>query len=120
GSGTVNLIAASASLNRETTIADVRFDSLSGYRTSIDFNRPIIKGKLAVRASFVYQHDGYNEKPSGTTSHRYNFMIRAQPFKNTSLRASYQAYDLYGTRASSITPRDAVSYWKSIGSPVWD
>ncbi len=120
GAGTVNMIAASAALNRETTTAEVRVDSLSGYRTSLDVNRPLIKGKIALRASIVYQHDGYNEKPSGATTRRYSLMLRAQPFKNTSVRASFQAYDFYGTRANTITPRDAVSYWKSLGSPTWD
>ena len=120
GAGTVNLIAASAALNHQTTTAVVRMDSLGGYRTSLDVNRPLIKGKVALRASVVYQHDGYNEKPSGATTRRLNFMLRAQPFKNTSVRASFQAYDFYGTRANTITPRDAVSYWKSLGSPTWD
>ena len=120
GSGTVNLLAASASLNRSTTTVEARADSLGGYRTSLDLNRPLIRSKLALRASFVFQHDGFNEKPSGATTRRYNFMLRAQPFKSTSVRASFQSYDFYGARASTITPRDAVSYWKSIGSPTWD
>jgi hypothetical protein len=120
GSGTVNLVGATAGLNRSTTIAEVRFDDVGGYRTSLDLNRPIIRGKLGARASAVYQHDAYRQKPSGTTSRRYNFMLRAQPFKNTTVRASFQHYELYGTRASTITPRDTVSYWKSIGSPTWD
>lgn len=120
GSGTVNLLAASAGLNRLATTAEVRLDSLGGYRTSLDVNRPLITGKIALRASAVYQHDAFNEKPSGATSRRFNFMLRAQPFKMTSVRASFQLYDFYGARASGVTPRDAVSYWKSVGSPTWD
>lgn len=120
GSGTVNLNATTAKFDRETTTGEVRFDSVGGYRTSVDLNRPILKGKLAVRGSWVLQHDAFNEKPSGANSRRYNFMLRAQPFKNTSLRASYQMYDFFGTRASTITPRDAVTYWKNLGGPTWD
>ena len=120
GSGTVNLLAASASLNRTSTTAEVRVDSIGGYRTSLDLNRPLIRGKLSARASAVYQHDAFNEKPSGATSRRFNFMLRAQPFRSTSVRASFQQYDFYGARASGITPRDATTYWKSLGSPSWD
>ena len=120
GSGTVNLLAASASLNRETSAAEARVDSLGGYRASLDLNRPLIKGKLAVRASIVDQHDAYNEKPSGGTTHRLNFMLRAQPFQSTSIRASFQNYDYFGSRAGSITPRDGISYWRATGSPTWD
>jgi hypothetical protein len=36
------------------------------------------------------------------------------------VKASYQAYRGVGTRATTVTPRDAVSYWKSVGSPTWD
>ncbi len=120
GSGTVNMIAATANLNRETSTAEFRTDDNGGYRSSLDVNRPIFKDKLAIRASAVYQHDAYREKPSGGTTRRYNFMARLQPFKFTTIRASYQNYDFYGTRPNSLTPRDAVSYWQNIGRPTWD
>lgn len=120
GSGTVNIVAASANFNRATATAELRFDDIGGYRASLDVNRPIIRGKLGLRASAVYQHEEFRQKPSGTTSRRYNVMVRAQPFKNTTLRASVQHYEMYGTRAATITPRDTVTYWKSIGSPMWD
>jgi hypothetical protein len=120
GSGTVNLIASTANLSKDTSTVEARVDDLGGYRSSLDLNRTIIKGKLAARGSMVYQHDAYLQKPSGTTTKRLNFMLRYQPFKNTSLRASFQSYELNGTRASTITPRDAISYWKNLGSPSWD
>ncbi|HVS51086.1 MAG TPA: TonB-dependent receptor plug domain-containing protein [Opitutaceae bacterium] len=121
GSGTVNLVGASASLSRASSTVEFRADDIGGYRGSIDINRPIYRDKLAVRVSSVYQHDAYRQKPSGATTHRYNIMVRAQPFKNTTVRASYQLYDFFGTRPNTITPRDAVSYWKNtIGQPVWD
>jgi hypothetical protein len=121
GSGTVNLVGASANLARESSTGEVRVDDIGGYRASLDVNRPILRDKLAVRFSTVYQHDAYRQKPSGATTHRYNFMVRAQPFKSTTIRASYQLYDFFGTRANTLTPRDAVSYWKNtIGQPVWD
>jgi hypothetical protein len=43
-----------------------------------------------------------------------------QPFKYTTLRASFQSYFSDGTRANTMTPRDGISYWKSLGSPTWD
>src|SRR5690606_25393674 len=68
----------------------------------------------------VFQHDGFERKPSGTDTRRYNGMVKFQPTKSTTLRAGYYYYDQNGTRANSITPRDAVSYWKSSGAPSWD
>ncbi len=120
GSGTVNMVASTANLNRESTTAEMRFDDLGGWRTSLDLNRPLLRGKFAVRASGVYQHEAYPQKPSGFETRRFNFMVRAQPFRYTSLRASVQSYHGVGTRSSAVTPRDAVSWWKDIGGPVWD
>jgi hypothetical protein len=120
GSGTVNTITASANLSRETSTVETRVDSTGGYRASLDLNRPLLRDKLAIRANTVYQHDAYRLKPAGAVERRYNFMVRAQPFKNTSIKASYQVYDFFGTRPNSLTPRDAVSYWEASGRPTWD
>lgn len=118
--GTVNLVPAMANLLRDRAQTEMRADSYDGYRGSLDVNRVLKKGVLAVRGSAVFQHDGFERKPSGTDTRRYNAMVKFQPFKNTTVRAGYYHYDLDGTRANSITPRDAVSYWKSSGSPSWD
>ncbi len=120
GSGTVNLVAATANFNREASSAEIRFDDIGGWRTSVDLNRPIIKGKLGVRVSAVYQHEEWRQKPSGFENRRLNAMVRFQPFKNTTMRGSFNSYHGVGTRATTVTPRDAVSFWKSLGSPAWD
>lgn len=120
GSGTVNLVASTANLSRANSQAELRFDDLGGWRTSVDLNRPLLRGKVAVRVSAVYQHDEYKQKPSGFETRRFNFMLRAQPFKDTSIRASFNSYHGVGTRATSVTPRDAITYWRSVGSPTWD
>jgi len=120
GSGTVNLVPTTANLTRAISTAAFRFDDLGGWRTSLDVSRPVFQGRLALRASGVYQHDAFRRKPSGFDTKRFSFMLRAQPFKHTSLRGSVQTYRGTGTRANSTTPRDATSYWRSIGSPTWD
>ncbi|MGH7958889.1 MAG: TonB-dependent receptor plug domain-containing protein [Opitutaceae bacterium] len=120
GAGTVNLVGATANLSRAISTAQMRFDDLGGWRTSLDLSRPVIRNKLALRVSGARQHDAYPQKPSGFDSKRFNAMLRAQPFKYTSVRASFQSYRGEGTRPNSVTPRDAVSYWKGIGSPTWD
>ena len=120
GSGTVNLVAASANLNRAFTSAQLRFDDLGGWRTSLDLNRPVIRNKLSLRLSGVYQHDAFMRKPSGYDTRRFNAMLRAQPFRLTTVRASFQSVRSAGTRANAIPPKDGVSYWIRNGSPTWD
>ena len=118
--GTVNVVPASANLRRNTAQTQFRVDSYDGYRGGLDINRVFWRDVLAVRGSMVYQHDGFVRKPSGTDTQRYNAMVKYQPFKNTTLRAGFNYYHLQGTRANTLTPRDTISYWKSVGSPSWD
>ena len=75
-SGTVNLVPSSANLTRNTSEVQARTDSYGGYRDSLDFNRVMLNDKLAVRASQVFEHDGFNQKPSGVNTVRYNGMIK--------------------------------------------
>lgn len=119
-SGTVNLVASSATIGRKFSRAQFRADDRGGWRSSLDLNRTLVEGKLAIRASGVYQHDDFVRKPAGFDSKRFNIMMRARPFKYTTLRASYQTYRGSGTRATAITPKDGVSYWVEQGSPTWD
>ena len=119
-SGTVNIIPAKANLRRESTSLEFRTDSLGGTRASLDFNRPLIAGKLAFRASAVFQEDRFQRKPSYSRTKRYNGMVTYQPFKNTTLRASIELYENYDRRPNAILPRDGISYWQANGRPTWD
>ncbi|MES2696280.1 MAG: TonB-dependent receptor plug domain-containing protein [Verrucomicrobiota bacterium] len=118
--GTVNLVPATANLSRARSQVQFRADSYGGYRGSLDINRVLLPGKLALRGSAAYQHDGYVRKPSGTDSTRLNAMVKYQPFKLTTLTLSHSVYRLHGNRPNMIMPRDAVSQWRAAGSPTWD
>jgi hypothetical protein len=119
-SGTVNQVPASANLSRNRATTELRGDSFDGWRTSLDVNRILVPGKIAVRVSGVFQHEGFERKPSGVDTERYNGMIRFQPFKNTTLTASAFYYHAYGNRPNAIPPRDNLSYWLASGKPTWD
>jgi outer membrane receptor for ferric coprogen and ferric-rhodotorulic acid len=58
-SGTVNQVPAAANLSRDRSAIQFRTDSYGGYRSSLDVNRVLLQNKLAIRASTVFQHDGY-------------------------------------------------------------
>ena len=118
--GTVNVQPASANLQRDRSQLSARADSLDGYRASLDLNRVLKKGVLAVRGSAVAQHEGFDRKPSGTDTRRYNGMVRYQPFKYTTLTAAGSYFRTTGNRPNTTTPRDAVTGWKLAGSPSWN
>lgn len=119
-SGTVNLVPVTANLARNRSQVELRFDSYDGYRQSLDLNRILRRGVLAVRGSAVFQHDGYVRKPSGTDTKRLNAMVRYQPFKRTSITASHFYYHIVGNRPNTTPPRDAVTSWLKAGQPTWD
>ena len=119
-SGTVNQVPASANLARNRLTTSFRADSYDGYRTSLDVNQTLIKGKLAIRASGVFQHDAFQRKPSGVDTERYNGMVKFQPFKYTTITGAVNYYHAYGNRPNALPPRDDISYWIANGSPTWD
>jgi outer membrane receptor protein involved in Fe transport len=119
-SGTVNLIQAEANPSRESSSLTLRGDSYGGYRASVDFNRPILRNKLAVRVAGVYESKGFIRKPSADITHRGQLLVTYRPFKLTTIRAGYESYHNYARRPNALTPRDTTTFWNAAGRPTWD
>jgi hypothetical protein len=118
--GTVNLITSRANVNRESSQIVARVDSYGGFRTSLDLNRPLIRNKLSLRFSAVYNETGYLRKPSVDRTNRQQIAFTARPFKGTTLTGSFEQFHEWANRANSMTPRDSITLWQSRGSPTWD
>jgi hypothetical protein len=118
--GTVNMVPAAANLNRDKAQVTLRGDSYDGFRGTLDINRVLLKGRLAARLGTVFQHEGFVRKPSGVNTLRYNGMVKYQPFKWTTVSASYSIYRMNGNRPNFSPPRDSISYWEASGRPGWD
>jgi hypothetical protein len=119
-SGTVNIIGTTANLQRNRSTVSFRADSFDGWRSSLDLNRVLLKDRLAIRFSGAREHTGFDLKPSGVDTERFNGMVSFRPFKRTMIRASYQYYHAEGTRPNSIPPQDGVTAWREAGSQTWD
>lgn len=119
-SGTVNISPSSANLSRETTSVQGRIDNWSGWRTSIDLNRPIFRNKLALRVSGVYEEKGFVRKPSIDQTQRWQGALTYKPFKKTTIKLTYETYHNFNQRPNSQPPADDVTFWKNAGSPTWD
>ena len=118
--GTVNLVPSLANVNRATSSVALRFDDWGGHRESLNLNRPILPGKLAFRVAAVHEAKGFTRKPSSERINRLYATVTAQPFKNTTARASFERYDNFYRRPNSIMPRDAAADWRAAGGPTWD
>ncbi|MSU50482.1 MAG: TonB-dependent receptor [Opitutus sp.] len=119
-SGTLNILPARANLRSRKTSVELRADSFDGTRAAVAHNQPLIPGKLAIRGAAITQDNRFDRKPSVDHSTRYDGMITYQPFKNTTLRASYERYANFARLPNSVTPRDGIGYWLDNGSPTWD
>lgn len=120
GSGTVNSVPSSANLSRARSQTSLRLDDGGGFRTSLDLNRVLKPGVLALRGSAAFQRDAYEQKPSGVDSVRLNGMVKYRPFTRTTLSASYSDYRMQGNRPNATSARDGLSGWLAAGSPTWD
>ena len=118
--GGVNVNVAKANLTRSLTSFGTRGDSFGGYRGTFDINRPIIKNKLAVRVLGLYEAKGYEQKPASDKTRRLDVALTARPFKNTTIRASFESYREAYNRPNSTTPRDGISDWIANGRPVYN
>lgn len=120
GSGTVNLVPAYANLTREISTVQVRADDRGGFRSSFDFNRPLIDGKVALRAAAAYDRKGFERDPSREEIRRIQVSAQAKPFANTTIKTSFEKYHNDAQRPNSVTPREYISDWRAAGEPTWD
>jgi hypothetical protein len=118
--GGVNINAARANLTRSISSFGTRGDSYGGYRGNFDINRPILKDKVAIRLLGLYDDKGFERKPSSESIRRLEVALTARPFKNTTIRGSFESYRDYFNRPNSTTPRDGISDWISSGKPTYD
>nr|MBP8256502.1 hypothetical protein [Opitutaceae bacterium] len=118
-SGTVNQVPATANLTRDFTKVEMRADSYGGWRGSLDVNRRI-SDKIAMRASYAYQHTGFIRKPAGENARRISAQLKLQPTKSTTLAVSWYNYRNAAVRPNFTTPRDYYTDWIKAGRPGWN
>ncbi len=118
--GTVNIVPTQANPDRVSAGVTLRFDDWGGHRESLNFNQPILVGKLGLRVAAVNESKGFTRQPASERIHREFATLLARPFKATLLRASAERYHNEYRRPNSITPRDTTTEWKANGSPTWD
>jgi hypothetical protein len=120
GSGTVNMIPASANLTSSRSSVQTTATSYGTLRASIDLNRPLLKDVLAIRFSGLSEDKGYVRDPAYDQTRRMTFGATFRPYKNTTIRASYEHFSESYSRANSMTPTNYMSLWAKAGKPSYD
>ena len=62
----------------------------------------------------------FERKPSSEITRRLMTALTFRPFKNTTIRASFESYRDNFNRPNSTTPRDGISDWVANGKPTYD
>lgn len=118
--GIVNQTSAQAVLNKNTNQLVLRTDQYGSFRTSLAFNREIVKDTLALYGAFLYNNQQFQRKPSRDLTRRQYAAITYKPFAKTIVRGFAENYRNDANRPNSLTPRDFVSPWFAAGRPAYD
>ena len=106
--GIVNQDSQLAYFNDKTRI-EFRADSENSYRGSFLVNRDVIEDKLAIAVAGLYEDRENWKKPSYDRKKRIYATFTYKPFKNTTIRASYEAITRNANNPRNSALRDGVT-----------
>ncbi len=118
--GTVNQSSSNANTTKDSGEVSLRYGSNDSYRTSFRVNKVLVPGKLGILGAGLYDSRGFSRKPSHDISRRGYGAITFQPFKKTSVRATYERFTGHQRLPNTVTPQDAITEWRAQGSPSWN
>ncbi len=119
--GVVDTSLVAADLRRNANRVEFRSGNNSSTRSSVDFNRVLIPGRLALRIAGLKDGEENNQRPSFDHKERIYGALTAKPFRATTLRANFEAGGTSANRPLSILPFNSISpQWYAAGKPVYD
>jgi iron complex outermembrane receptor protein len=118
--GIVDTQLKSAQLGRRFGEAQVRVDSEGGYRASLDFNQPLLPGRLALRGAILHAEEKEWQKPSRSQTDRAYLTLQAKLAPKTNVRAYFEKSELDVLAPLNTAWFDAVTPWIAAGRPVFD
>lgn len=113
--GIVNQNLARAQFRTNYARVRMRFDDRGSIRSSFNFNRELIPDRLAIYGAILKDDRSFERKPSYDNTERAYGAISIRPLDNTIIRASVEGYQNRHRRPNTMTPRDAVTEWRTGG-----
>jgi hypothetical protein len=118
--GIANQSTMRAAIGKDGARIQLRTDDRGSFRSSLSFNRTLIKDHLAVAAAFLYDDRRFQRKPSYDLTKRQYATFTYRPYRNTTLRANFENYDNQNRRPNTVSPIDFVTQWNLAGRPAYD
>lgn len=98
----------------------LRFGEKGSHRSSFDFNKEIVEGKLAIRVAGLIDNRKYLQEPAFEDSTRFFATTTWRPFENTTIRAHFEDGQIDANRPDVIAPKENISGWLLAGKPIYD
>ncbi len=117
--GVINNGIQGAIMGNDFGEVSVRFGKHSSHRETIDYNKELIEGRLALRVSALHDDTQYQQRPAFEVDKRITVGLEAVLLQNEgsdflgpmTLRANYESGSINGTPPIVIPPSDAMSHW---------
>jgi outer membrane receptor protein involved in Fe transport len=118
--GIINFSPQMAGLSQNKNELSYRFGSFGDQRAILNSNYVALKDVFAVRVAGEWSDKGFKQTPSYNKDQRLYFTGTYQPWRKTTIRASYETQKVTANNPNSITPADGVSQWVAAGKPIYD
>ena len=88
---------------------ELRHGSNDAVRQSIDMNRVIAPGRLALRIAGLHEDERYNQRPAFEKNRRIYGALTFEPYKSTAVRVNYEAGRTVANRPITVLPFRSVT-----------
>jgi outer membrane receptor protein involved in Fe transport len=108
-------------LSRNRNKIEVRVGDNSSLRNTVDFNRVLIKDKLAFRIAALLEEERFNQRPAFEKKERIYGALTFEPYRTTSLRMNFETGNSQANRPITVLPFNSISsFWDSAGRQGYD
>lgn len=98
----------------------VRVDDEGSYRTTFDYNRELIEGKLALRIAGLKEDIESWQNNVTDTSERIYLAARIDPTPSTTVHMNFESTDDFNTITTPFTASENYRLWQVAGSPLYN
>ena len=108
-SGIINAVTRQANLRQNQGSVDLRVDNYGSWRASLDYNKALVKDRLALRVDLMKDQRIYEQEPAHRDERRGYIAITAKPFSSMTFRANAETGKLFEVQPMINPPGDGIT-----------
>jgi hypothetical protein len=103
---------------RHAATVEQQIDDRGGHRATVDLNRVLIPGQLALRYAGLFEGRNSFRLHTNDYQRRHFYTLNFTPFKRTTVRVNFERGHIQQNAVRPWPDYDAVSPWLAAGSPA--